>query len=147
MRIWSKIRTSASRNRSLKLIPIEPKFFKVFQISKLMRYPTSQPIGLQVSTKMQIKSNKSITFNIVYSVTASILNFFYMFTSRAKFPISRGIGPVNWFIPKSNTSRDFNTHSSLGIVPIKLFPCKILQTQKPQISINRDISQRLNQQW
>ena len=47
-----------------------------------------------------------------------------------RFAISGGIGPVNWFSPKSKTWRYFNIPSSLGIIPIRLLPCKILQNIK-----------------
>lgn len=54
--------------------------------------------------------------------------FTNIFITLVKFPSSGGIGPVNWFTPKSKTLRFFNKPISFGIVPISEFPCKILQS-------------------
>lgn len=56
--------------------------------------------------------------------------FFYIFTTLVRFAISGGIGPVNWFAPKSKTWRYCSMPSSFGIIPIRLLPCKILQNIK-----------------
>lgn len=55
-------------------------------------------------------------------------NLTYIIVIEVKLPISVGIGPDSSFDPKSNTVRYFNKPISLGIVPMKLFPCRILQT-------------------
>lgn len=56
----------------------------------------------------------------------------HILTILVKFPISGGIGPDSMFPPKSNTLRNFNAPSSLGIVPMKLLPCIILQILQSQ---------------
>lgn len=66
-------------------------------------------------------------------------NWLYIFTSWVKFPSSGGIGPDNWFFPKSNTLRDVNIPNSLGIIPMRLFPCKILKQQEPKDCYNHDV--------
>ena len=54
-------------------------------------------------------------------------NLSYIFTMLVKFPSSWGIAPDNLFAPRSNTLRFFNKPISLGMVPIRLFPWRILQ--------------------